>query len=81
MRRKRIPRSGRPARWRRDERIYLKEMRAPGARHLIELLATMSASADLDGGCSCEDARRCHRSLLGRLLAEAGATMAAGSGA
>ena len=69
-----------PARWRRYERIYLKEMSAPAARHLIELLAALSATTDLAVGCYCEDASQCHRSLLGRLLAEAGATMAAGSG-
>ena len=69
-----------PARWRRYERIYLKEMSAPAARHLIELLSALSATTDLAVGCYCEDAGRCHRSLLGRLLAEAGATMAAGSG-
>lgn len=68
-----------PARWRRFARLYEKEMSAPAARHLIELLAAMSASTDLAVGCYCEDAGRCHRSLLGRLLADAGATMAAGT--
>ena len=69
-----------PARWRRYERIYLKEMRAPAARHLIELLAALSASTNLAVGCYCEDASHCHRSLLGRLLADAGATMEEGGG-
>ena len=64
-----------PARWRRYERIYLKEMSTPAARHLIEMLATLSKTADFSVGCYCEDASHCHRSLLGRLLAEAGATM------
>ena len=69
-----------PARWRRYERIYLKEMSAPTARHLIELLAALSASTNLAVGCYCEDASHCHRSLLGRLLADAGATMEEGGG-
>jgi uncharacterized protein YeaO (DUF488 family) len=71
-----------PARWRRYERIYLKEMSAPAARHLIELLAALSMTADFSVGCYCEDASHCHRSLLGRLLADAGATIlgAVGSG-
>lgn len=69
-----------PARWRRYERIYLKEMSAPPARHLIELLAALSKTTDFSVGCYCEDASHCHRSLLGRLLAEAGATMVGGSG-
>ncbi|HEU4723255.1 MAG TPA: DUF488 family protein [Gemmatimonadaceae bacterium] len=69
-----------PARWRRFERIYLKEMSAPATRHLIELLVALSAATDLAVGCYCEDASHCHRGLLGRLLSEAGATMADGSG-
>jgi uncharacterized protein YeaO (DUF488 family) len=62
-----------PVRWRRYERIYLKEMAAPAARHLITLLATMSHSTDFSVGCYCEDASHCHRRLLARLLDEAGA--------
>lgn len=65
-----------PARWRRFERIYLKEMATPAPRHLIELLAALSKDTNLAVGCYCEDASRCHRSLLARLLEEAGATMA-----
>ena len=64
-----------PARWRRYERIYLKEMAAPAARHLIGLLVAMSRTTDFSVGCYCEDASHCHRSLLGRLLEEAGAVM------
>jgi len=62
-----------PVRWRRYERIYLKEMAAPAARHLITLLATMSHSTDFSVGCYCEDASHCHRRLLARLLDETGA--------
>jgi uncharacterized protein YeaO (DUF488 family) len=65
-----------PARWRQFERIYLKEMAAPAARHLIELLAVLSRTTSLSVGCYCEDASRCHRSLLARLLDDAGADMA-----
>jgi uncharacterized protein YeaO (DUF488 family) len=65
-----------PARWRRYERIYLKEMSAPAARHLIQLLAALSNTTSFSVGCYCEDASRCHRSLLARLLDEAGARMA-----
>ncbi|HKH91730.1 MAG TPA: DUF488 family protein [Gemmatimonadaceae bacterium] len=69
-----------PARWRRYERIYLQEMAAPPARHLIEMLVALSRSSDFSVGCYCEDATHCHRSLLGRLLVEAGATMAEDAG-
>ena len=69
-----------PARWRQFERTYRKEMSAPSARHLIELLASLSRTTDFSVGCYCEDVSHCHRSLLARLLEEAGATMAAGAG-
>ena len=68
-----------PVRWRRYERIYLKEMATPAARHLIELLAALSKSTNLSVGCYCEDASHCHRSLLAKLLDDAGATMVAES--
>src|SRR5512145_1630515 len=61
------------ARWRRYARTYRAEMREPEARHLIELLAAFSRQTNFSIGCYCEDASRCHRSLLGELLAEAGA--------
>ena len=63
-------------RWRRYVIRYRKEMREPQARHLIELLAALSRQSDFSIGCYCEDASRCHRSLLGELLRDAGAVMA-----
>jgi uncharacterized protein YeaO (DUF488 family) len=71
---------GTPARWRRYERIYLKEMATPAARHLIALLAALSKTTNLAVGCYCADASHCHRSLLARLLEDAGATMAEATG-
>jgi uncharacterized protein YeaO (DUF488 family) len=65
-------------RWNRYVRQYHKEMRDPRARHLIELLAAMSKQTNFSVGCYCEDATRCHRSLLRELLVEAGAVMATG---
>ena len=65
-----------PARWRRYDRIYRREMATPAARHLIELLATMSKSTDFSVGCYCADPTHCHRSILADLLAGAGATLA-----
>jgi uncharacterized protein YeaO (DUF488 family) len=64
------------ARWRRYARRYRKEMREPRARHLIELLSALSKQTNFSIGCYCEDATHCHRSLLGGLLADAGASMA-----
>ena len=68
------------ARWRRYVRIYRKEMREPGPRHLLATLAALSAHTDFSVGCYCENPTRCHRSLLAELLAEAGATLATTEG-
>ena len=62
-----------PARWRRFVRTYRRAMREPPARHLIEMLAALSRETNLAVGCYCEDAARCHRSVLRELLVEAGA--------
>jgi uncharacterized protein YeaO (DUF488 family) len=66
-----------PQRWKTFEQRYLREMREPAARHLLELLAALSADADFSVGCYCEDEAHCHRSLLRGVLAEHGAKMAA----
>jgi uncharacterized protein YeaO (DUF488 family) len=63
-------------RWTTFSRRYRKEMSAPAAQHLIGLLAAMSHRTDLSVGCYCEDADRCHRSLLRGILADAGARIA-----
>jgi uncharacterized protein YeaO (DUF488 family) len=62
-----------PARWERFRKSYLREMKSPTATHIINLLAALSNEANLSVGCYCEDAARCHRSLLAGLLADAGA--------
>ena len=66
------------ARWARYARRYRKEMREPAARHLIDLLASLSRQTSFSIGCYCEDASRCHRSLLREMLAEAGASITDG---
>ena len=62
-------------RWSAYARRYRREMQAPGARHLLALLAALSQETDFAVGCYCEDETRCHRSLLRRLLAEHGAAI------
>ena len=64
------------ARWATFARRYRKEMAAPPARRLLELLAALSKSTALAVGCYCEDESRCHRSLLRELLVEHGARLA-----
>lgn len=61
------------ARWQRFTRTYQKQMRQPHAQHLIALLAALSHQTNLSVGCYCEDASRCHRTLLKALLQDAGA--------
>ena len=62
-----------PARWKRYAAQYAREMRAPAAAHLIELLAHLSKQTNFSIGCYCADESRCHRSLLRGILAAAGA--------
>jgi len=64
-------------RWATYARQYRKQMAAPEAKHLIQLLAAMSQRTNLSVGCYCENEARCHRSLLRELLVEAGAELAA----
>lgn len=63
------------AEWNAFKRHYRKEMAAPDAAHAIALLATLSRTTAFSVGCYCEDAARCHRSILRELLAEAGASI------
>jgi uncharacterized protein YeaO (DUF488 family) len=57
-------------------KAYRREMNAPAARRLLELLAQLSQQAEFSVGCYCEDEERCHRSILRELLAEHGARLA-----
>ena len=66
-------------RWKRFRRTYLKEMKEPTPAYLITLLAALSQSSDFSVGCYCENESRCHRSILGDLLKDAGADMTARS--
>jgi len=60
-------------RWAKFLRGYRREMKAPAAERLLELLARLSQHADFSVGCYCEDEQRCHRSILRQLLVEKGA--------
>jgi uncharacterized protein YeaO (DUF488 family) len=63
------------AEWKTFARRYTKEMAAPAAKRLLDLLATLSHQTDFSVGCYCEDESRCHRSVLRRLLKEHGAAL------
>jgi uncharacterized protein YeaO (DUF488 family) len=62
--------------WRRFERAYRAEMKAPAAARLLDLLAALSQRTDFSVGCYCADAERCHRSILRALLVDRGARLA-----
>ncbi|HJV62081.1 MAG TPA: DUF488 family protein [Albitalea sp.] len=54
---------------------FRKEMQAPEASHLLDLLAALSHRTSLSIGCYCEDESRCHRSVLRSLLHERAAAI------
>lgn len=65
-----------PAQWAAFEKAYRREMAAPEASRTLDLLAAMSKTASFSVGCYCQDASRCHRSILRHLLQDAGADIA-----
>jgi uncharacterized protein YeaO (DUF488 family) len=64
-----------PAAWAAFTRKYHAEMAQPAAAQTLDLLAALSQHAQFAVGCYCEDAARCHRSLLRALLAARGARL------
>lgn len=62
-------------RWQHHVKRYRREMAAPAAQRLLQLLASLSRQADFSVGCYCEREDRCHRSILRELLAEQGAKL------
>jgi uncharacterized protein YeaO (DUF488 family) len=67
------------AEWTAFASAYSKEMKAPGASHVLDLLASLSHASAFSIGCYCDDESRCHRSILRRLLSERGAQFRAES--
>ena len=63
------------ARWAAFRKRYLREMQRPEARHTIALLAELGKQTNFSICCYCENPYRCHRSVLGELLRERGATV------
>ena len=54
---------------------YRAEMNEADASRNLDLLAALSHQANFAMGCYCENAARCHRSLLRDLLKERGALL------
>jgi uncharacterized protein YeaO (DUF488 family) len=63
------------AEWQRFTRKYEAEMSTSDNARLLAVLAALSRDANFAVGCYCADEERCHRSILRRLLAGAGATL------
>ena len=61
--------------WAAFTRGYRAEMARPEHAHAIALLAALSQQSNFSVGCYCENEARCHRSVLGALLRDAGARM------
>ena len=61
------------AAWRRFAKRYEAEMARPEVSRLLDALAALSHHANFSVGCYCEDERRCHRSVLRRILKKHGA--------
>jgi uncharacterized protein YeaO (DUF488 family) len=55
-------------RWAAFTRRYRGEMAVPGPSRLLALLGALAPAASFSIGCYCDDAGRCHRSLLLDLL-------------
>jgi uncharacterized protein YeaO (DUF488 family) len=62
-----------PKAWAAFARKYRAEMARPEPSRTLDVLALLSQTADFSVGCYCEDASRCHRSLLEELLRARGA--------
>ena len=58
-------------RWKQFVKQYTREMRKTDSRQAIQLLARLAKRTAISIGCSCEDERRCHRSILRQLIEQA----------
>jgi len=56
--------------WSTFARRYQAELKKPEQTHLLDALAALSHHASFSVGCYCADERRCHRSILRRVLRE-----------
>jgi uncharacterized protein YeaO (DUF488 family) len=57
-------------------RAFKAELKAPAAARTLDVLATLSHTADFAVGCYCAEEARCHRSVLREELAARGAKIA-----
>ena len=61
--------------WKTFRRRFITEMKLPGARRDLDLLAALSHQTNFAIGCYCKDESRCHRSILRELLEQRSANI------
>jgi uncharacterized protein YeaO (DUF488 family) len=61
--------------WKAFKRKFMAEMKLPGARRDLDLMAALSHQTNFAIGCYCKDEVRCHRSILRELLEQRGANV------
>ena len=61
--------------WKIFRRKFIAEMKSPGAKRDLDLLAALSHQTHFAIGCYCKDESRCHRSILRELLEQRGANI------
>ncbi|SPD76044.1 conserved hypothetical protein [uncultured Desulfobacterium sp.] len=61
--------------WKMFKHKFVAEMKLPGARRDLDLLAALSHHANFSIGCYCKDESHCHRSILKELLEQRGANI------
>ena len=59
--------------WKAFKRKFVAEMKSPGAKRDLDLIAALSHQTNFSIGCYCKDESRCHRSILRELLEQRGA--------
>jgi uncharacterized protein YeaO (DUF488 family) len=62
--------------WKAFRRKFLAEMKLPGPKRDLDLIAALSHQTNFAIGCYCKDESRCHRSILRELLEERHADIA-----
>ena len=61
--------------WKVFKRKFMAEMKLPGAKRDLDLLAALSHQTNFAIGCYCQNESRCHRSILKELLQQRGASI------
>lgn len=61
--------------WKTFKRKFIAEMKLPGAKRDLDLLAALSHYTNFSIGCYCKNESRCHRSILRELLEKSGANI------